>query len=154
MASFAHAIPSTAAACTETVVVQPSKSSHHEKQHDDDKRHNKQTPTNKTPTKHRRPARNTLERNPKPKNKKKNLPEMIKRRPLFQNGNNRKRVIFRDRERTTAMTPELLQERHHCYANPTFVLLSLPPSLPLSLRTPLEFFTLLARRCTPLAAGG
>ncbi len=58
---------------------------------------------------------------------------MIKRRPLFQSGNNRKKVIFRDRERTTAMTPELLQKRRHCYANPSFVLFSLPPSLPLSL---------------------
>jgi hypothetical protein len=85
---------------------------------------------------------------------------MIKRRPLFQSGNNRKKVIFRDRERTTAMTPELLQKRRHCYANPSFVLFSLPPSLPLSLslsfsrRTPLEFFTLLARWCAPPAAGG
>ncbi len=106
-----------------------------------------------TPAKYRRPAGNTLERNPKPK---KNPPEMIKRRPLFQSGNNRKRVIFRDRERTTAMTPELLQKRRHCYANPWYVLLSLPPSLPLSLslRTPLEFFTLLAGWCTPPAAGG
>ncbi len=111
-----------------------------------------------TPAKYRRPARNTIERNPKPIKKK--PPEMIKRRALFQSGNNRKRVIFRDRERTTAMTPELLQERRHCYANPSFVLFSLPPSLPLSLslslslRTPLEFFTLLARWCTPPAAGG